>query len=400
MPINLDKKIWPEKAKAKNWASLDWSTIRKYGMGIFVTEGNMYAKELSFFGITRPIPDEECAITSLCSGNIYRIYGATSGKKSHLFTYLPKGTEGVVLDIGVVGDDTAVKNSVVVTSESLVIGGTSSISGDKYEGGKLFEYAAPVNIGDFVQEWHIQPQKIKMITIPVKGEGIGGMLIDNARGLVYGISDKTGILFSYDVKTKKVKKLGEVNKKVFSTAITMDQKGRIFGVGYGGKIFCYDPIQEDIRTLEIFMPSFAGRNLYDTLKAITFDPVNELVYGGTTEGNLFVFNPVNFEIKSLGCPTNLKGIRCLSVTNDGRVFGMSGEDEDMNHMFCYDPRTGELKDMGIPIASMEKRWYGYKIDCMTTGSDGEIYLGEADRISNLFVYHPAIPRLKLKKQNE
>lgn len=392
MPLDLTGKKWPKRAnRAKNWASMDWSAIRKYGLGIFVTEGQMYSKELSFYGMTRPIPAEECAITSLFKGNNFRIVGATSGKRAHLFRYCSKGADGAVVDIGCIGEETAVKNSVVVSSEGVVIGGTSTFTDTKkYDGGKIFEHITHPFSGDFIQEWQIMKQKIDIVTIPVKGEGIGGMLIDNLRNLVYGISEKTGTLFSYEIKTKKVKKLGAVNKKVFSTRITMDLRGRIFGAGYGGKLFCYDPDQKGIQTLEIFMPTFAGRNLYDMLSAITFDQKNNLIYGGTQEGNLFVFNPANLEIKSLGCPTNLRRIRCLSVTNDGRLFGMSGEDEEMNHMFGYNPKTGELKDLGIPLATMEKRWYGYKIDCMVTGFDGEIYLGEGDRVSNLFIYHPAI----------
>ena len=391
MPLNLDGKKWPKRAnRAKSWASMDWSAMRKYSLGIFVTEGQLYSKELSFYGMTRPIPAEECAITSLCKGNNFRMAGATSGKKAHLFSYCPKGPDGVVVDIGPIGEETAVKNSLVVTDAGVIIGGTSSFSGEKYDGGKIFEHVTQPFSGDFIQEWQIMKQKINIVTVPVKGEGIGGLLLDKQRNLVYGISDKTGTLFAYDIKTKKVKKLGLVNKKVFSTCITIDQKGRIFGAGYGGKLFCNDPEQKNIQTLEIFMPTFAGRNLYDMLSAAAFDGKNNLLYGGTREGNLFVFNPANFEIKSLGCPTNLRRIRCLSVTNDGRVFGMSGEDEEMNHMFSYNPKTGELKDLGIPIATMEKRWYGYRIDCMAAGFDGAIYLGESDRVSNLFIYHPAI----------
>jgi hypothetical protein len=353
----------------------------------------MYAKELSFYGMTRPIPPEECAITSLFNGGELGIYGATSGRKAHVFRYNPKGQDGVVIDIGTVGKEESIRNSLVVTNDGIVVGGTSTNGGDrKYDGGKIVEYKGWAASGDFIQEWEIGEKTIDIVGIPVKGEGIACMVLDSARSIAYGISDKTGILFSYDTKTKKIRKIGAISPKNpgFSTILTIDSKGRIFGSAGGCRMVCFDPETKKIVRLEAFVPTFAGRNLYDQLSALTFDGRSGLIYGGTREGNLFVFDPQTCDVRSLGRPTNLARIRCLALTHDGRLFGACGEDEDMNHMFCYDSRGPELKDLGIPIATMEKRWYGYRFDCMTTGNDGEIYLGESDRISNLFIYHPRI----------
>jgi hypothetical protein len=396
MPLDLTGRKWPKinkKRSKKSWANWDSGPWRRYTQGIFVHEGQMYAKELSFYGMTRPIPPEECAITSLFNGGEHGIYGATSGKKAHVFRYNPKGQDGAVLDIGTIGKEEAIRNSLVVTNDGVVIGGTSAGSGKKkYDGGKIFQYKSWAAPGEFIQEWEIGDKTIDIVGIPIKGEGIGGMVLDKARGIAYGISDKTGILFSYDTKTKKIRKIGPISagNPGFSLVLTIDSKGKVFGAAGGGRIFCFDPETKKIARLEAFVPTFAGRNLYDQLTAITLDGRSGLLYGGTREGNLFAFDPQTCVVRSLGRPTNLGRIRCLAITNDGRVFGASGEDEDMNHMFCYNPKGPELKDLGIPIATMEKRWYGYRFDCMTTGSDGEIYLGESDRISHLFIYHPRI----------
>jgi len=392
MPLDLNNKKWPKKVdrSRKAWKTFNWDIWRKYSVGVFVCEGCMYAKELSFYGMTRAIPAEESAITSLCLGVNYQVFGATSGKHAHLFRYQPKGPDGVVIDIGSIGNEKAVRKSLVSTSDGIVIGGTSSLNDSKYDGGKIFEYRGGLFSGDFIQEWQIMEQKVHIVTIPVKGEGIGGLVIDNVRNRVYGISDKTGVFFIYDFKKKKIKKIGDIDKRGFSTAITIDSSGKVFGCGYGSSMFYFDPDSLKIEKLNVFIPTFPGRNLYDSLDSLTYDKRNSIIYGGTKEGNLFVFNPATKEIKSLGKPTNLNRIRDITVTNDGRVFGISGEDNDMNHLFCYNPKNGELKDLGIPLATMEKRWYGYKFDCVLTGVDGEIYLGESDRISHLFIYHPNI----------
>jgi hypothetical protein len=51
--------------------------------------------------------------------------------------------------------------------------------------------------------------------------------------------------------------------------------------------------------------------------------------------------------------------------------------------------TRNLRDLGIPMATSERYWHGYEFGAAVTGRFGEIYLGESDRISHLFIYHPA-----------
>lgn len=72
-----------------------------------------------------------------------------------------------------------------------------------------------IHSGDFIQEWQIFEQKIDIITIPVRNEGIGGLLIDKGRQKVYGVSDKTGTFFVYDYLKKKVRKIGKIDNNGF-----------------------------------------------------------------------------------------------------------------------------------------------------------------------------------------
>jgi len=37
-------------------------------------------------------------------------------------------------------------------------------------------------------------------------------------------------------------------------------------------------------------------------------------------------------------------------------------------------------------------WHGYEFDAACTGEWGEIYLGESDRVSHLFLYFPPVRR--------
>ena len=108
------------------------------------------------------------------------------------------------------------------------------------------------------------------------------------------------------------------------------------------------------------------------------------------DGVIFVFDPEQMTIRSLGKVVAEPRCRAITVGLDGRVYGVVGEAGGMGHLFCYDPLAQELRDLGIPFATSERSWHGYEFDAACTGPNGEIYLGESDRISHLFIYFPPI----------
>ena len=69
------------------------------------------------------IPDDESGITSLTVAPNGYLYGATSGKQSHLFVLNPR--HGYVQPLGVIPGTTAVTNAVAVSASGDVYIGTS-----------------------------------------------------------------------------------------------------------------------------------------------------------------------------------------------------------------------------------------------------------------------------------
>jgi hypothetical protein len=57
-------------------------------------------------------------------------------------------------------------------------------------------------------------------------------------------------------------------------------------------------------------------------------------------------------------------------------------------LFRYDPSSGDMRDLGILRATLPDEWIGHVFNAILTGPNGEIYLGESDRISRLFTYFP------------
>ena len=78
----------------------------------------------------------------------------------------------------------------------------------------------------------------------------------------------------------------------------------------------------------------------------------------------------------------------MAVTLDGRLFGTCGE--EISRLFCYDPHTGMLDDLGVAVSVIERRRYGYQFGAAAVGRDGEIVFGEDDDLGHLWLYFPKI----------
>jgi len=114
------------------------------------------------------------------------------------------------------------------------------------------------------------------------------------------------------------------------------------------------------------------------------------IYGGTSEGFLFKFDPETHAVINLGKPIDRMRIRGLTVGLDGRIYGIAGEQSAECHFFCYDPKVGGYTIFGS--ISVERHpyydWLGKQFDAVAAGLDGTIYLGESERKSHLFLFSP------------
>ena len=377
--INLENRVWPKRPD-----------IKVEGYDPYVREGRVFSRALQYFqNLSEPIPAGESAITSLCRGFNGKIYGVTSGAKSHLFYYDPSPDADGVCDIGVIDNATSVR-SLVPYKDGRIFGGISTTLSKDVSDGGLFHYETKI---DKMNEGGTSKGKIEYnILVPIKNEGIGGMVIDNKRDRIYGISTKTGTFFIYDIAKDTIALKGKVQEKgYFSCCLVVDSYGHVYGGGHLGRIFRYDIDLEKICKLKVRIPSVAGRGLYNIIDSMVFDESRQIIYGGgKADGVLFAFDPQEGKIISIGKVITEPRVRALTVGNDGKVYGVAGNEEGMGHLFVYNPETRDLKDLGILLSASEKFWHAYEIESAVTGEFGEIYLGESDRISHLFIYFPPI----------
>ncbi len=382
-PLTTDLK---KELKNRKWPEKVPMPITDYSP--FVKEGHLINRALRLHNrISKPICPGESAITSLCCGNNGKIYGATSGTKRHLFFYDPAPYADGVCDIGVIEGACGINKTLVAApDDNLIFGGVSEGVIGKSEG-YLFCYN-PKN--DIMTEFNNMCGVIEKLLVPVPGEYIAGLAIDNKQKVIYGLSRPGGHLFAYDIRRQKVIIKGQIDKDGrFSSMLVTDGSGNVYAAGGFGALFKYNPVSDSLTKLPVTVPVLAGRSLYNGLDAAVFNKFDGNIYGGSSaDGLLFAFNPQINTIQTIGKPAAENGCPALAVGHNGCIYGICGEKNGMARLFKYNPVNHSLNDLGMPLASSEEFWHGYEFGSACTGPFGELYLGESDRISHLFIYFP------------
>lgn len=368
-----------------------------------VSQVRIDARDLGYAPVD-VIPSGESAITALAAApGSGLLYGATSGKRSHLFVLNP--LHGYVQPLGFLKDVTTVRGSLAIAANGDVyIGGSIAVDNggtgyDAYSGGHLLRYRPPadqarrpiqVNAGCETED----------LGLVAAHEGIYSLAIDSAQTFLYGLTYPSGNFFRYQIGNGKVTLLGKVaerrvhgekfeNDRLIGRAIAVDQKGNVFTSGEDGALFRYHPGDPAIEKLAITIPGEPGREGYNRIEVWRSDP-SGLLYGGTTDGYLVRFNPDSLTFENLGKPLNQYRISGLIITKDNKIYGVGGDADDMARLFSYDPNSGAYRVLGFVDVNRRPyyAWQAYRIDAMCAGADGTVYLGEAERRSRLYLFYP------------
>ncbi|NLX59298.1 MAG: hypothetical protein GXY74_09450 [Phycisphaerae bacterium] len=359
----------------------------------YVGEGYFVCRRLRYTSQYKEIPDGSSAITSLTVGPAGEVYGATSGETAHVFVYNPRPPFDAVALLAVLDGETDIRRSLVWEKEQTVLCGTRCTGrpSPDWEGGALYRIAAPGFYADAVQEWPRGMGQVERLCVPVPGEGIAALAIDRLRQRLYGLSDRTGTFFVYDLAAASLDVRRPVDDTwLFSENLMATPDGLVLTAGASGHLVRYDPQTDLLETTTVQVPSYPGRSLYARIDSWVYDAASGRLYvGDKADGLLYWIDPKTLETRLLGKPTARIRIRALTAAPDGRIFGMAGQDDDVASMFVYEPATGELRNLGLPLSCIEEKRYGFNFDSAATGAQGELYFGESERSSRLFVYFPA-----------
>ena len=348
------------------------------------------------------IPSDESAIRALAVNPEGLIYGATSGKRSHLFVLDPQ--HGYVEPLGWLRDVTTVHRSLVVSrAGDVYIGGSIGVDNNgegyaKYPGGHLLKYS-PKPQGP-------RPDQAKFecpvtdLGIAAQGEGIYALAIDPERDVLYGLTYPTGQFFSYDIQKAAFRAHGRVAEhhipgekfekdRLIGRALFVARNGNVIMSGEDGHLFVFDPGHATLRKLPITAPTVPGREPYNRVDAWTSSSDGG-AYGGTSDGYLFRMNPDLLTVENLGKPLNQYRIRGLAFAPNGKLYGVGGDDDEMARLFSYDPVRGVYQMLGMIDVNHRPyySWQAYVIDALAIGQDGTLYLGQSERKSKLYLYYP------------
>jgi hypothetical protein len=242
--------------------------------------------------------------------------------------------------------------------------------------------------GEFSVIWRFEVNPIEFPGLEL-GEDAAAGAIDRASGKIYALGRRSSSLFEVDAKASVVRRLAEIEGSGKSNAIVLDVRGNIFGSCKNGHLFRYPVSSGSLEVLDIQLPSPKGMEFLNHLDAAVSDR-DGTIYAGTTLGTIFRLDSASLKVTGYGRPLSDHRVRALALGRDGTVYGAAGSPGKNCHLFRWDPQTGEVKDLGIPMVHFPKNWVCYDISALASGPNGEIYIGESERVSYLLIYYPPV----------
>jgi hypothetical protein len=381
------------------------------------------------YPLVNEIPENSSAITSLITTNDGMIYGGTSGDEAYLFVFDPSINK--VRHLGKIKNQEGIHHSLVEDKDGYIYIGTGKdmLKEVNISKGGLGEEYIDVTLWRDIKEnfkdypgghlYRYNPKesnaKIKLpdmecevidLGIPVKNNSIYTLNISPGGDEIYGITYPDGHLFMYQISHNVIKDLGEIDKRIvfhgperywrsLPRALICDDKGNVYTSSTDGEIIYYSPGSGKFVSTGSKIPGdYYPAKSFNDYAVVEYlgKSENGLIYGGSSDGYLFSFNPENRELINLGKPRVSRRLRALTIGKNGKVYIIGGELSKTKYcqLYCYDPFKGGFENLGVLIVDRSPYYYwrGHQFDCMTTGKEGTIYMGESERRSHLFLYIP------------
>jgi hypothetical protein len=188
-------------------------------------------------------------------------------------------------------------------------------------------------------------------------------------------------LFVLEIATGRIEVVGSLDASGRLVAASGDH---IFGMDGNNHLFEYDVTRKELDRKSVVLPD--GNWRQSPLIWAKGD-ANETLYLADGDGRIFSFSRERGFSEVLGT-TGLCPVKTMAETHDGRVFGFCGE--EMANMFCFNPDTREMTNLGVAVSVIERRRYGYLFSDAAVGRDGQIFFAENDDLGHLWMFFPAI----------
>jgi hypothetical protein len=373
----------------------------------FVQEGTFLAFPTCFPGVTTPIVADEGRITALDIAADGTIHGGTSGRRAHLFAGLFAPSTGAIFDIGAVAGADSV--AAVCCGDKNFAACVNGPGGGRVIARKLQDLHQGL-----IQEWGFTRRPMEDLGPVSSGERIVHAVADKSRKWMVGAS--TGHLFVVDLESPT--KVELIDSLTGAGHLAVGSQGGVFGLDEGDCLWRFDPASRKLARKAIPLPKGNwgreplvwakapqprstgetpmrnhdkdhGRDARETcLPAGTAhgqDAHATRLYLADSDGRLFAFDE-GAGFTDLHARSSLSPVTTMAAAPDGRVFGFCGR--EMSRMFCLQPATGEVRDLGMAVSIFQTRRYGYEFADSLVGPEGQLVFGENDDGGHLWMYFP------------
>lgn len=385
-------------------------------------------RDLGYPGATE-IAADSSPITALMShdGN-GKVYGATTGRSSHLFVWdarvnkvfplgqLPKGEKGV-RNCMVQGEDGRIFIGSGLSEIELLRLSREMPEGRRaienqlwrdikakykdYAGGHIYAYNPAKS--DAAVYLPGAPAELVDLGIPVPNNSIYSMVMDNTGAIIYGISYPDAELFSCNVVSGKIVRHGKWMEKLsypgperswrgVPRALAVASDGRVWTSGDDGLMRYFNPKTGKFGTSAMRIPG----EYWETQACNAFPVVEQLfakddgsLIGATSDGFIFAAYPNMDRLINWGKPRVERRVRAATMGKDGRLYTICGEKDNVCRLFSFRDDEGHV-DYGV-LGVDRSPYYAkiaYQFDAMATAADGSIFIGESDRRAKLFIFIP------------
>ena len=349
----------------------------------FVTEGVLLAMPLCMAGVTQPPPAGEQAINVLTVTDDRRICIGTSGPRARVLAGRIHSESGAVRHVAAIDDATSIDALIPATDESQDVWVIASGP----VGSALWRCAATVP-RSLVQEWGRVTSDGPAKVCDLFAE-IGVAHAVRSGQTTVGVNCQ-GTVFTIDAEGAKMQIIGEVAGPIsMQTRLVCDASDRVWGAGGDGRLWMYDPAIGKVQVTDLTAPC-----VEQPIEDVTWaaDGASGFIYGAANPGGtLFMLDPDQRTIEVIGQPSQLGAVGCLAAGHDGRLYGAAGTADDIGHLFCFDPAERTLRNLGVAVSTLTVRQYGYHFRSAAVGAGGEIYLGQHERVSHLWIWFPHLP---------
>lgn len=396
--------------------------------------------ELKLISLTeKGIPAGERSIQSMITNGPV-IYGATSGRRAHIFRFNP--VTGEFRDLVQINGPVTVHHSLTMDGDGSLWFGTTLDKNQLYiasrrkglnlhltEVSKMPMTSDDLHVGYLYRVLRPESEQpvVEEMGVPVQEQAIHSMVCDPARNIIYGFTFPLGRFFIYDIQTGNTETIvygkrlvreypdslyitedvtefipnsEDILEKNIAKALILDAEGNLYTSGHKGKLLRLRPGTKTFEEIAS-LPCVPGREEWTSVEALTWSPDGNL-YGATIDGYIFRYSPFSNKLVNLGKPFRSQGISGLVCRSNGVIYGVGGGTlEGLARFFVYDPSEGGfqlatfLKEEKNKSGAEWKTTYSplgivsfHGVGAMVVDPDDRIIIGETMRKANILIVCP------------